>query len=455
MSYFNINRRNFLKSSMASFALTSLGANGLDIIYRKNALKVGLIGCGWYGKSDVCRLIQVAPVKVVAICDVDKQMLTEASELIKQRQKSGKSPKQFTDFRKMIASEEMDLIIIATPDHWHALQAIEAMKGGSHLYLQKPISLDVREGEAIVAAAGQYNRVVQVGLQRRSTHHLMNAKENIIDNGRIGKVSHVEMCCYYHMRMNEYPHVKDIPASFDYDMWAGPAPKVPFRGMPHKQWRSYMEYSNGIVGDMCVHMYDTVRWMLGLDWPKKISSTGGIYVQKNSVANTSDTQHVVFEHDEINCVWQHRSWGNSVDPDYPWAFFIHGEKGTLKGSVNKFEFIPISKSQKHLREPVKLEKEEFPEDFDEKGIELHVAPATRNHMLDLLNAIETGRKPRADILNGHISTASCIMANISMNLGKPLIYDQFEKIIKNDEEATSMLKRKYREPWEHPSNGTL
>jgi len=451
MHSFNINRRNFLKSSAATLAVSSLGLDGLEILFREKAYKVGLIGSGWYGKSDIFRLIQVAPVEVVAVCDVDKTMLADACYKISQRQKSGKVPRQYMDYRKMLSENEFDIVLIGSPDHWHALQAIEAMKAGAHLYLQKPISLDIAEGEAIVAAANKYNKVIQVGLQRRSTHHLMDAKTKIIDSGLLGKISHVEMCCYYHMRMNAKPKIIQVPDHFDYDMWAGPAPKVPFRGLPHRSWRAYSEYSNGIVGDMCVHMLDTVRWLLDLGWPNKVSSTGGIYVQKDSIANTSDTQNAVFEFNELNCVWQHRSWGTPPDPEYPWGFFIYGEKGTLKGSVHKYEFIPNDKKQKRITQNVLLEKELFPQDVNEKGMEIHVAPATRTHMLDLLSAIETGGTTRSDVLNGHISTASCILANMSMNLGRALVYDPVSKVVVGDDEATGLLTRNYRQPWVHPS----
>lgn len=451
MHSFNINRRNFLKTSMASFAMTSLGVDGLDVIFREKPLRVGLIGSGWYGKSDLFRLIQVAPVDVVAICDVDKKMLVDAAYRVSQRQKSGKVPKQYVDYRKMLENHQFDIVLIGSPDHWHALQAIEAMKAGAHLYLQKPISLDIAEGEAILDAAKKYNKVIQVGTQRRSTHHLMDAKQRIIETGLLGKISHVEMCCYYHMRMNAQPDIVPVPDHFDYEMWAGPAPKLPFRGLPHRSWRAYMEYSNGIVGDMCVHMLDTVRWLLDLGWPNKVSSTGGIYVQKDSVATTPDTQTAVFEFDDLNCIWQHRSWGDPPDPEYPWGFFIYGEKGTLKGSVHKYEFIPRDKSQQSIKQDVLMEKDLFPEDVTEKGMEIHVAPATRSHMLDLLNCIETGNKPRADVMNGHISTASCILANMSMKLGRALVYDHNERTILNDPKATQMLKRKYRSPWVHPS----
>lgn len=258
MNNFNINRRRFLKGATATLALSAFGASGMDIINPVKTLRVGLIGTGWYGKSDLFRLIQVAPISVVALCDVDKHQLSEAAKMVSQRQKSGKSPLLYNDYRKMLSENELDIVLIGTPDHWHALQAIEAVKAGAHVYVQKPISVDVIEGEAMVAAARKYNRVVQVGTQRKSTPHLIDAKKNIVDAGLLGKVSHVEMCCYYHMRANGNPPVQAVPDFFDYEMWTGPAPLRPYDGLPHiRWWRTFMEYGNGIMGDMCIHMFDT------------------------------------------------------------------------------------------------------------------------------------------------------------------------------------------------------
>src|SRR5690606_6965870 len=152
------------------------------------------IGTGWYGKNDLFRLIQVAPVEVLALCDPDRNILSEAAKLVSQRQKSGKIPRQYNDYRKLLAENELDIVIIGTPDHWHALQMIDAVKAGAHVYVQKPISVDVVEGEAMVAAARKYNKVVQVGTQRKSTPHLIDVKKNVVDAGLLGKVSHVEMC---------------------------------------------------------------------------------------------------------------------------------------------------------------------------------------------------------------------------------------------------------------------
>jgi predicted dehydrogenase len=452
MNNFYINRRRFLKGASASFALTTLGAGGIDIINPAKTLRVGLIGTGWYGKSDLFRLIQVAPVEVVALCDVDKNMLQGAATMVSQRQKSKKTPRLYSDYRKMLSDNKLDIVVIGTPDHWHALQTIDALKAGAHVYVQKPISVDVMEGEAMVAAARKYNRVVQVGTQRKSTPHLIDAKKNVVDAGLLGKISHVEMCCYFHMRNNGNPPVEPVPAFLDYEMWTGPAPMRPYDGLPHiRWWRTFMEYGNGIMGDMCVHMLDTVRWMLKLGWPKRITSTGGIYVQKEGKSNIADTQSAIFEFDELNCVWQHRSWGTPANPEYPWSFTLYGEKGTLIASTMKYDFIPQEENGQKIHKDVVYEKEKYPEDLTEEKIELNAAPATRLHMLDFLAAIEKGSRPVADIEEGHISTASCILANISMQTGRPVVYDPKKRQIVGDQEANGLLQRPYRQPWQHPS----
>jgi predicted dehydrogenase len=449
-----INRRIFIKGASAALALTTLGANTANASNRKKPNKtyrVALIGAGWYGKSDLFRLMQVADVEVVALCDVDKNMLAAAGTLVSKRQKSKAMPKLYGDYRLLLAENKLDIVLIGSPDHWHALQAIDALKSGAHVYVQKPISVDVIEGEAMVAAARKYNKVVQVGIQRRSTPHLMEAKKNIVDAGLLGKISHAEMCCYYHMRNNGNPSVEPVPDFFDYDMWTGPAPLRPYDGLPHTRWwRAFMEYGNGITGDMCVHMFDTVRWMLKLGWPKRISSTGGIYVAKEGKSTIADTQTAVFEYEGLNCVWQHRTWGTSPNSDYPWSFTLYGDKGTLIASTMKYEFIPVGKGDK-IQKDVVYEKEKYPEDLTEERIELNAAPATRLHMLDFLKAIETNTKPVADIEEGHISTASCILANMSMQLGgRPLVYDPKKRKVVGDKQATALLRRKYRKGWVHP-----
>lgn len=447
----NLNRRKFLFNTAAGIGLSTLAAYGFDTSPTAKTLNVALIGTGWYGKSDLFRLIQVADVEVVALCDVDSKILDAAAKLVATRQKSKATPKLYGDYRKLLKENKLDLVLIGTPDHWHALQTIEAVKSGAHVYVQKPISVDVMEGEAMVAAARKYKKVVQVGTQRKSTPHLIEAKKNIVDAGLLGRIKHVEMCCYYPMRNNTNPPPEPIPDFLDYEMWTGPAPMRPYDGIPHiRWWRAHMEYGNGIIGDMCVHMYDTVRWMLKLGWPKKIFSEGGIYMNKEAKSNISDTQTAIFEHDELNCVWTHRSWGTAPNPEYGWSFTLYGEKGTLWGSTMKYDFIPVDPKAEKIHKDVVFEKEQYPEDLTEERIELNAAPATRLHMKDFLNAIDTNTLPVADIEQGHISTACCILANISAQIGRPVSYDPITKTVKGDKQATALLSRKYRGPWVHP-----
>lgn len=444
-----MDRRSFLQSSAAAGAtLSTVKAVSAD---PEKKPRVGLIGCGWYGKCDLLRLIQVADVEVVSLCDVDKQMLAEAAKIVSTRQNSKREPRQFTDFREMLKPKDLDIVLIATPDHWHALPMIEAVKAGADVYVQKPIGVDIEEGKAMVAAARKYNRVVQVGTQRRSTPHLIEARDEVINKGRLGKIGLVEVYCYYHMRANRQPPTIDPPPHLDYEMWAGPAPKLPYNELIHpRSWRAFMEYSNGIVGDMCIHMLDMVRWMLELGWPQTVSSSGGIVVQKDSIATTSDTQTATFDFDDLTVVWQHRTWGDAVDPKYPWGATIYGDRGTLKLSVNSYDFV-TRPAEKSLHGDVVYELEKYPEDKTEKDLERHVAPAIRGHMVDFLNAIKTRGKPVADIEQGHISTTSCILANLSAQLGRSLAWDAANQRVIDDEEANALLARPYRAPWVHPA----
>jgi predicted dehydrogenase len=209
-----------------------------------------------------------------------------------------------------------------------------------------------------------------------------------------------------------------------------------------------MEYGNGIVGDMCVHMLDMVRWTMGLGWPKKISSTGGIYVDKASIANISDTQTASFDYGDTEVIWQHRTWGEANDPKYPWGATLYGDKGTLKMSVMSYDFIPNKGEAIH--KDVTYELDKYPVDRDEKDLERHVAPAIRHHMQDFLSAIASRGRPVADIEEGHISTASCVLANMSMQLGRSLTWDAQKQQVVGDDEANRLLRRPYRQPWVHP-----
>ena len=443
-----MDRRDFIKTGAAALAYSSLPAYAEQLADTRK--RVGLIGSGWYGKADLLRMIQVAPVEVVSLCDVDRRMVDAAADLVATRQASKKRPRTYGDYREMLKARDLDIVLIDTPDHWHALPMIEAVKSGLDVWVQKPISVDVVEGQAMLAAARKYKRVVQVGMQRRSTPHLVRARDRIIREGRLGTIGLVEIYCYYRMRARANPPDSQPPAHLDYEMWTGPAPMRPYNSLVHpRSWRAFMEYGNGIVGDMCVHMLDMVRWMMDLGMPARISSSGGILVDKASKANISDSQQAIFDYGNLQVVWTHRSYGDPPDPKYPWGATFYGDKGTLKASVQSYDFIPSGGGQP-VHEDVTYEFDKFPEDRTEKDLETHVAPAIRAHMTDFLTCIESRAKPVADIEQGYISAASCILANISMGLGRSLKWDHAKGLVVGDAEANRLLRRPYRKPWEHP-----
>jgi len=447
-------RRDFLKMGAAGLTLSTMPGYAVGLT-RTKPRRIGLIGCGWYGKSVLLRFLQVEPCEVVALADVDGRMLEEAAQIVAERQKSGKKPQTYRDFRKMLAENEFDIVQVSTPDHWHALAAIEAMKAGADVYVEKPISVDVIEGAAMVAAARKYNRVVQVNTQRRSTPHLIEARDRFIKEGKLGKIGHVEIYCYYHMRRRGRVPDQPPPEYLDWDFWCGPAPYRPYNPVIHPRgWRSFKEFGNGIIGDMCIHMLDMVRWMLDLGWPKRISSAGGILVDKDSMANVPDTQTAVFDFGDVTVIWQHRTWGKAPNPDYPWGATLYGDKGTLHASVFRYDFIPEGQGEP-VHQDVQYELDQYPEDRTEKDLERHVAPAIRRHIRNFLDAVDSRSRPVADIEQGFISSACCILANVSLELGRDITWDPEKLQAVGDEAVNQRLARTYRAPWQHPDPNTV
>jgi predicted dehydrogenase len=446
-----MNRRQFLATAGRAAAVFSALNYAPTTFAAEKARRVGLIGTGWYGKCDLWRLLQVEPVEIVSLCDVDKRMLAEAADMAAAKQASKKKPRTYGDHRQMLKEKDLDIVLIGTPDHWHALPMIEAVQSGADIYVQKPTSVDVVESLAMLAAARKHGRVVQVGTQRRSTPHLIEARDRFLREGKLGKIAHVEICCYWHMRASGNPPDAAPPDYLDYEMWTGPAPMRPYCAWNHPRgWRAFMEYSNGIVGDMCIHMLDMTRWMLDLGWPKRVTSSGGIYVDKASKANITDTQTATFDFGDLQVVWNHRTWGDSVDAQYPWSAIIYGEKGTLKTSVFGYEFYPQGQDKPAAKGEPLFEYDKFPEDQTEKDLEKHCASAIRWHMKDLLKAIDSRGKPVADIEQGCISSISSILANLSMQVGRTLAWDPAKGEVTGDAEANRLLRRPYRAPWVHP-----
>jgi predicted dehydrogenase len=444
-------RRDFLKVSVgAAASLSALTARAFAAA-SEETLRVGLIGTGWYGKTDLFHLIQVAPVEVVGLCDVDRRMVGEAADLVALRQASKKRPATYGDYRQLLEEQKPDIVLIGTPDHWHCLPMVEACKAGVDVYVQKPISYDVVEGQAMVAAARKYNRTAQVGLQRRSTPHLVEARDRFIRAGKLGKIAYVDIYSYYGSP-GEFPPAEDPPEYLDWEMYVGPATWVDYNPRIHPlKWRACREFSNGQTGDLCVHFFDVVRYFLDLGWPKRISASGGILMRSpDTNVKLHDTQTALFDFGDVQIVWNQRNWGQKPDPEYPWGATLYGDKGTLKISVRSYDFIPLGGGSPEHADFVD-ERDKYPEDVLHKRTELFAAPATRRHMQNFLAARQSGQRPVADIEQGHISSACCILANLSMRLGRSLEWDSETGRVVGDDEANRRLARDYRGDWKHPT----
>lgn len=448
-----MNRRTFVSSVAAVGAVAALPSNLFAAVASK-PLKVGLIGCGWFGNVDLGAMSEVAEVEVVSLCDPNTMALEQTLASVAKRQST--VPKTFADFREMLSLNSHDVVIVGTPDHWHALPAIAAMKAGADVILEKPISLDVMEGEALVAAARKYGRVVQVNLQRRSTPGFAEAKERYIDSGKIGKVGLIE-CFYYGGGNHGVLEPMNVPQYLDYDLWAGPSPKIPYVEGLEGRWRQFMEYGNGTVGDMGVHILDLVRYFTGLGWPERISSTGGKYMHKDETSNIPDTQNAFFHYPDLDVSWEHRRWGKSpilgrhwTDQ---WGASIIGENGTLHLTTLSYAYEPKGGGSKEGVHMLSKTKDLENLDFDRFGAAYQLINA--RHMKDFLAARDNRSHPIADVEEGHISSASRILANLALELGRPLAYDPKTRTVLGDEEATKRLSRVYNGGWIHPDPASV
>ena len=335
-----MNRRDFLKSAGATLALGSVPryAEALADAHKR----VGLIGTGWYGKADLLRLIQVAPVEVVSLCDVDKRMLADAAALVATRQASKKKPRTFRDYREMLKEKDLDIVLIGTPDHWHALPMIEAVKSGADVYVQKPISVDVAEGQAMLAAARKYQRVVQVGTQRRSTPHLIEARDRIVREGKLGKVAlRRDLLLLPHARQRE--PARRRAARTTSTTRCGPARRrcarttrscIRAAGAP--SW-STATASSATCASTCS------TWCAGCSTSacRRASARRAASSWTRRARRTSPTRRLPPSTiGDLKVVWKHRTWGDPPDPKYPWGATFYGDKGHAEGQRLRLRLRP-------------------------------------------------------------------------------------------------------------------
>ena len=436
-----MNRRIFLKSSIAS-GLT-LGFPAVATAARDKQYRTALIGAGWWGTNILREAVASRRCKIVALVDVDDRQLDKcATELAKW---TGDKPKRYKDYREMLEKEKPEIAIVATPDHWHPLAMIAAVKAGAHVYVEKPIGHTIMEGRAMVNAARAANRVVQVGTHRRISPHNVSGMK-FLKEGNAGKIGMVRAFILYGGGPEQPTRNEEPPAGLDWDMWCGPGPLRPYnRKMHPKGFRSFLDYANGTLGDWGVHWMDQIVWILGEKWPKTVFSTGGrpikgppVFNDEYQTTDAPDSQLAAYEFENFSVSWEHRQFaGNGAGKGENVGCYFYGDKGTFHMAWQQgWTFYPTGRGQKEIHVEPKLNEP------DQQNI--------KELWADFIESIEIGRKPVCDIEEIHYSTNLSLLGMLSYKLGRSVKWDgQNERII-NDPDANKLLRREYRKPWIYP-----
>lgn len=440
------NRRDFLKSSAASMAFTSLSAPAILASQKAKKYRTALIGCGWWGMNILREAMAAGESQVIAICDVDENQINPAAAEINKL--SGDQPKLYKDYREMLAKERPEVVIVGTPDHWHALCAIAAIESGAHVYVEKPIGHTVKEGRAMVNAARGNNRTVQVGTHRRISPHNVSGKE-FIQSGKLGKIGMVRCFVHYGGGPEKAELNTEPPKGLDWDMWCGPAPLRPFNKKMHTRgWRNFLDYANGTLADWGIHWLDQVLWITGEKYPRKIFSTGGrpiagpiVNTKEAQTTDAPDHQVAVYEFDQFTVSWEHRRFaGNNAEKTHPQqavGCYFYGTNGTFHmGWWDGWTFYPTNAKDTPIHQDAKLNMP------DQQNI--------KELWADFLDAIKTGRKPVSDIEQIHYSTNVSLLGMLSYKLGRSIEWDGAKEQVVGDAEANKLLSRQYRSPWKYP-----
>ena len=423
-------RREFVKR--ASKGSVSLAASFyLPSMMTDRKLKIGLIGAGWYGMVDIRAAFKVGNVELAGICDVDSEHLKSSADEIEKLQ--GFRPATFKNYNDLLDMKDLEAVFIATPPHWHALQFIAACKKGLDIYCEKPLSYDVREGQAMISAANKAGNIVQIGFQRRHSGAFKKAKE-LIEGGRIGEVRQIIAQIHYNPTLED-TKIQAPPPSLDWDEWCGPAPMLDYRpNIGHKAWRLEKEYGNGHMVDWGIHHIDIIRRVMGEEMPYEYSATGGIYVLKDKITTPDTlTAHIAFN--KVPVIWQHRMWGNGdINREFNNGIFFYGEKAVIFAQDSKLVIFDGGN-------PGKREDLLFPSPLMQE-----------NHVEFFLNSMRTRDKNTiaATIEDAFMSTATVQLAMIAYTTDSTIKWDQQKSEITGNPDAARLLSRKYRDKYIHP-----
>jgi predicted dehydrogenase len=441
------NRREFLSSSLAAGAAASavLAAPAVHAQEKNKKYRTAIVGTGWWGMNILGEAVASDQCEVVAMCDVDASQLKGAVE--KLGAKTSDQPKRYGDFREMLDKEKPEICIVATPDHWHPLITIAAVKAGANVYVEKPIGHTVREGRAMVRAARDTGKVVQVGTHRRVSPHNVSGME-FLKSGKAGKIGMVRAFVHYAGNGPEQPQSnEETPQGLNWDMWCGPGPLRPYNSKIHpKGFRNFLDYANGTLGDWGIHWMDQILWWTDEKFPNIISSVGGRHIKgaavndnRGQTTDAPDTQIAQFEFESFTAVWEHRQFaGNNAEKGENVGCYFYGTNGTFHQAWQKgWTFYPSNDRQQVQHQDPQLNS---PDNQNIKEL-----------FADFLGAIKEKRKPKCDIEVAHRSTNMSLLGNLSLKLGRSLKWDGEKEVVIGDEEANKLLSREYRKPWEYPS----
>jgi predicted dehydrogenase len=438
-----VSRRVFLAAASAASYRRVLGAN--------DRVGVGFVGFGLIGLQHVHDFRAQPDVAMVALSDVYQPRMEQGVAAC------GGTARGYRDFRKLLDDREVDAVVVSTPDHWHALITMMACAAGKDVYVEKPLTLFVREGRWMTDVARRHNRIVQVGTQQRSGLHYQRARE-LLKSGHIGQLLTARMGDSRNI-MPGFGNPPDGPAphDFDYEMWLGPAPERPYnphRGLYHFRW--FWDYSGGQMTNLGAHEVDIVQWVLGAKGPAAVTSTGGRWALQDD-GETPDVQDALFEYPKFSALWSHREAGKGMKVQRGLEFI--GTKGTLIVNRAGFEVesdmrinpenaIPLyqgmpSGGPKKAAATVATPWIENPEHG--KGSE---AEQLTNHVRNFLDCIKSRQRPIADVEDGHRTAVACHLANISLKVGRKVRWDPDNEQVIGDSEASAMLERPYRKPWD-------
>jgi predicted dehydrogenase len=440
-------RRAFLRNSVAAGlsapALAQTAASAGRIAGANDRIRLALIGCGGMGSGDLRDALRLKNTECVALCDPDDRQVANVIKTIIEPRQSASALFTTRDFRQVLDLKDLDAVIVATPDHWHALPAILACQADKDVYVEKPLALSIAEGRAMVTAARRYNRVVQMGTQQRSASHYAQAID-YVQSGKLGKIRLVRAWAYLDWK-GETPVLPDSdpPSEVDYDLWIGPAPKRPFnKNRFHFTFRWYWDYSGGLMTDWGAHMIDIANWGMGIQAPNSALSVGGKFGYPDDAMQTPDTQQVIWEFPAFSMIWEHALGVGRGPEAREHGVAFHGNSGVLVIDRGGWEIYPeTDKIEKRIRE------------YKMAGLPRQGSGNEDYHLLhvqNFLDCLRTRQRPRSDVEIGHNSMIACHLGNIAYRLGRKVNWDVRNEQFIGDPAAQELASRTYRAPWSIP-----